>query len=172
MNEKSLNQKGVLDDKPTELIRLNVADPGFDTPDYIKEAISYALKSGYTHYSGVKGLLELREALSEFYMKNYSIQVDPDSEILPTNGAGEALFIILFVLSQKGGEVVIPDPSYHGFIHKLSSLGMTPRYASLFKESGFRLDVEAISNAITEKTRAIFLCNPNNPTGVIYSKKE
>ena len=155
-----------------ELIKLSVADPGFDTPSYVKDAMDNALKLGYTHYSGTRGLTELREALSEFYSKNYSLEVNPDSEILPTNGAGEALFIILYALSRNGGEVIIPDPSYHGFIHKLPVVGLTPVYAHLRKDDGFTLDVESICNAISEKTRAIFLCNPNNPTGVVYSKRE
>ncbi len=149
-----------------------MADPGFDTPEFIKEAMKEALKMGYTHYSGTRGVNELREALSEFYSKNYSLEVDPDSEILPTNGAGEALFIILYSLSRDHGEVIVPDPSYHGFIHKLPVVGLKPVYASLRKSEGFALDVESIRNAINEKTRAIFLCNPNNPTGVVYSKKE
>lgn len=155
-----------------DLIKLSVADPGFDTPNYIKEAMTEALKGGFTHYSGTRGLEELRKALSEFYSKNYSLEVNPDSEILPTNGAGEALFIILYALSRNGGEVIIPDPSYHGFIHKLPVVGLTPVYAHLRKDNGFELDVDSIRDAINEKTRAIFLCNPNNPTGVVYSKKE
>lgn len=155
-----------------DLIKLSVADPSFDTPNYIKEAMTNALKEGYTHYSGTRGLDELRNALSEFYARSYSLEINPDTEILPTNGAGEALFIILYALSRNGGEVVIPDPSYHGFIHKLPVVGLTPTFAHLRKERGFELDIESIRNSISEKTRAIFLCNPNNPTGVVYSKRE
>lgn len=158
--------------KASELIKLSVADPSFDTPNYIKEAMNEALTKGYTHYSGTKGLQELRDTISRFYSKSHSIEVDPNSEILPTNGAGEALFIILYVLSRNGGEVIVPDPSYHGFIHKLPIVGLTPVFAHLRKDDGFALDIDSIRNAVSEKTRAIFLCNPNNPTGVVYSKEK
>jgi aspartate/methionine/tyrosine aminotransferase len=155
-----------------ELIRLSVADPGFDTPSYIKEALSDALSKGYTHYSGTRGLDVLRKALAEFYSKNYSVQVDPELEILPTNGAGEALFIILHTFARPGGEVIVPDPSYHGFLHKIPRVGLKTVFAPLSRDGEFRLNVDSIRRAITDRTQLLFLCNPNNPTGVVYSRKE
>ena len=155
-----------------ELIKLSVADPGFDTPPYIKQALTDALSLGYTHYSGTKGVELLRGALSEFYSKSYSAKIDPEREIVPTNGAGEALFIILHTFAEPGGEVIVPSPSYHGFLHKVPHTGMRTVYAPLSRDGEFRLDAASIERAITDRTKLLFLCNPNNPTGVVYTREE
>ena len=154
------------------MIRLSVADPSFVTPSVIRNAATTALDHEYTHYCGARGLEILRKAISEFYSEKYSLEVNPATQILPTNGAGEALYLILHAIAEDGKELIIPNPTYHGFIHKLEHFKLKPVFVPLDTRNGFVLDVDAISSAVNERTRAIFLCNPNNPTGVVYSKAQ
>ncbi len=154
------------------MIRLSVADPSFATPAVVKNALSDALEKGLTHYCGTRGLDFLRKSISESYLTRYGFEVDPTTQIIPTNGAGEGLYLILQAITKDGDEIIIPDPTYHGFIHKLHHFGAKPIFVPLRARSDFRLDIDAINSEVRERTKAIFLCNPNNPTGIVYGRDE
>lgn len=153
-------------------VNLRVADPSFDTPNEIKDCMKDALSRGLTHYYSTMGLEKLREEISRFYLESFSIRIDPAHEIMTTNGAGEGLYLILNSALRTGDEVIIPNPTYHGFIKKVLHGSVVPRFVPLYEPGSVDLNLKAIKDAVGEKTRAIYICNPNNPTGTVLSMRD
>ncbi|MGZ7070594.1 MAG: pyridoxal phosphate-dependent aminotransferase [Methanobacterium sp.] len=156
---------------PEDAINLSLGEPDFDTPHHIREAVKQALDDGFTHYTTNKGIIELREAISCKLADENKIESDPES-IIVTVGASEALHISLHALVNKGDEVLIPDP---GFICydpcvKLAEGKMIP--VELHEENEYRMTPENILNKITDRTKAIILNSPSNPTGGIMEKQD
>ncbi len=151
-----------------------VADPAFPTDERVKKAFEYAVDRGCTHYFPAAGFDEfaLQKAISKFYEREYGYKVDPLTEINPTHGAQEALSFSLHVTVKPGDEVIVPQPTYAAMIEKLPIFGAKTVFTPLIEGENWRLDLDAIKSSINERTRMIFICNPNNPTGVVYSKKE
>lgn len=154
-----------------DAINLSLGEPDFDTPLHIREAVKKALDESFTHYTANKGILELREAISCKLKDENEIEADPES-IIVTVGASQALYISLQALINKGDEVLIPDPgflSYDAFV-KLAEGKMVP--ISLKEENEFRMTAEDVLNKITDKTKAIILNSPSNPTGAVMHKED
>ena len=146
--------------------------PDFDTPEAIKAHVKDALDQGRcARYSLAPGLGELREQIAESLVEE-GMRYDPDGEILVTAGAIEAIAATLIALTEPGQEVIIPSPSYASYQQVIRLAGCVPRFAPLDEENNFDLDVDAIARRITPRTAAIFYCNPNNPTGTIYSRAQ
>ncbi len=154
-----------------DAINLSLGEPDFDTPLHIREAVKKALDDGFTHYTANKGIVELREAISCKFKEENKLEVDPES-ILVTVGASQALYISLQALVNKGDEVLIPDPgflSYDAFV-KLAEGKMVP--VSLKEENEFRMTPEDVLDKITNKTKALILNSPSNPTGAVMQKED
>ncbi|MDH4121760.1 MAG: aminotransferase class I/II-fold pyridoxal phosphate-dependent enzyme [Deltaproteobacteria bacterium] len=146
--------------------------PSFDTPETIKRAVAERMAEGLTaKYSLPLGLRALRERVA-VSLADQGMHYDPDSEIIITAGAIEAISATLLALTRPGDEIILPTPSYASYQQVIRLAGCKPVFVPLDEERNFDLDVEAIRKKITPATRAIFYCNPNNPTGTIYSKAQ
>lgn len=152
------------------IIHMEVGEPDFDTPQCIKEAACKALDDGHTHYTHSLGMIELREAISEHYLKTYSVSVDPD-KIVVSSGTSPAMFVMFSVLLEKGDQVIISDPHYACYPNFIKFVQGEPVTIPVYEEDGFQYRPEAIKEKITDKTKAIFINSPSNPTGNLLSKE-
>jgi len=151
---------------------LSWAKPTSDTPEHIKEAAVYAIKSGLVGgYSESSGLLELRERIVEKLKRDNNVNANV-SQILVTVGAIEGLAAAIMALIDPGDEVILPSPTYSTHIRQVVIASGKPVMVPLIEEEGFILDIEGIKNAITPKTKAIMYCSPSNPTGSVFSEKQ
>ncbi len=154
-----------------EIIHLEVGEPDFDTPEHIKEAAKKALDDNLTHYAPPQGLLELREAIAEDEKTRKGIDASPDN-IVVTPGAKPMIFFTIMVLSQKGDEVIYPDPGYTSYRSMIKLAGAKPVPLELKEENDFALDVDKLESIISSRTRIIILNTPHNPTGSILTMKD
>lgn len=154
-----------------DVIILSIGDPDFATPDFITQAAIDALSAGDTHYTDIAGRPALRQAIAERYSQRLGRSVPADN-VIAVAGAQNALFMASMCLLQAGDEVVVLDPMYVTYEATLKASGATLVRATCFPEDGFRLREAALKSAITPRTRAIFLSNPNNPTGVVLDRQE
>jgi aminotransferase len=151
---------------------LSWAKPTTDTPEHIKEAAQAAIKDGLVGgYSENAGLPRLREEIVKKLARDNNLKADI-SEILVTVGAIEGLAAAVMAVIDPGDEVILPSPTYSTHIRQVVIASGKPVMVPLIEDEGFRLDVDAIKQAITPKTKAIMYCSPNNPTGTVYSEEE
>ena len=159
--------------KYDNVISLAQGIPTFDTPDHIKNRDKEFMDRGVTaRYSIVYGIAPLREAIAEKLRKEQNIFIDQDREIVITVGAAEALASTFISLCDPGDEVIIVAPSYASYTEMIKIAGGKPVEAELDEANAWRLSVENIKKKYTDKTKAVLMCNPNNPTGTIYSKDD
>ncbi|MES5325366.1 pyridoxal phosphate-dependent aminotransferase [Alcaligenes phenolicus] len=155
----------------SDLIHLEVGRPDADTPMAIKQAAADALMRGEVHYSDLRGVPALREALAAKLRKQNKLDVGPD-DVLVTNGLTHASFAAFFAILDEGDEVILLSPHYPQHIGKIELAGAHPVLVPLNKEQGFAIDAQAIEAAVTPRTRMVVLVNPANPTGRVYRRSE
>lgn len=151
-----------------DVIHLEVGEPDFDAPRCVKAAVCDAMDRGMTHYCHSLGLPELREAISEYYANTYGVSVDPN-RIVVTSGTSPAIFVLFSALIEAGEEVILSDPyyaCYPNFIRFLEGKVVT---VPVYEEDGFQYRPKAIQEKITDRTKAIFINSPSNPTGNLLS---
>jgi aspartate/methionine/tyrosine aminotransferase len=153
-----------------DVIHLEVGEPDFDTPECVKDAICRALRDGHTHYTHSLGMIELREAISEHYFTTYKTRVSPD-RIIITSGTSPAMFSLFSALLDKGDEVIISDPHYACYPNFIKFVQGKPVTVPVYEEDAFQYKPSAIKEKITEKTKAIFINSPSNPTGNLLSEE-
>ena len=146
------------------IIHLEVGEPDFDTPECIKEAAIRAIREGKTHYTHSLGVVELREAIAEDYHKRYRVEVSPD-QILVTSGTSPAMLLLFMSLLEPGEEVILPNPYYACYPNFVRMVEGKPVFANVYEEDGFQYRPEDIKPLIGQKTKAIFVNSPANPTG-------
>ncbi|MEW6670892.1 MAG: pyridoxal phosphate-dependent aminotransferase [Thermodesulfobacteriota bacterium] len=156
--------------KGISIIHLEVGEPDFDTPACIKEAACKALEAGYTHYTHSMGMVELREAICEYYAGTYGVSIHPDQVVI-TSGTSPAMFSLFAVLLEEGDEVIISDPHYACYPNFIKFMQGVPVTVPVFEKDGFQYKPEDIEKKITAQTRAIFINSPSNPTGNLLSEK-
>ena len=156
------------------VLRLTLGEPDFTTPDHVKEAAKAAIDANESHYTGMSGLLELRQAASQFVNEKYNLSYDPETEILVTIGATEALSATLTAILEEGDKVLLPAPAYPGYEPIVNLVG-----AEIVEidttENDFVLTPEMLERAILEQgnqLKAVILNYPANPTGVTYSREQ
>ena len=156
------------------ILRLTLGEPDFTTPDHIKEAAKAAIDANQSHYTGMSGLLALREAASQFVAEKYNLQYRPEDEILVTIGATEALSATLTAILEPGDLVLLPAPAYPGYEPIIKLMG-----ASVVEidttDNRFVLSPEVLEKALEEqgdRVKAVILNYPANPTGVTYFKEQ
>ncbi|HAO22993.1 MAG TPA: aspartate aminotransferase [Desulfobacteraceae bacterium] len=154
--------------KGIHIIHLEVGEPDFETPECVKRAACKALEDGHTHYTHSMGLVELREAISEYYHETYSVSVHPD-RIVITSGTSPGMFTLFAVLLDAGDEVIISDPHYACYPNFIRFMQGVPTTVPVYEEDGFQFRAEAIREKITDRTKAIFINSPSNPTGNLLS---
>ena len=155
-----------------DAISLGVGEPDFDTPWHIRDEGIYALEKGKTFYTSNAGLKELREEISKKVFDTRNVSYDPNGEILVTVGGSEAIDVGLRAIINEGDEVIIPEPSYVSYTPCAILADAKPVIIPLKAENDFRLTFDELKAAITNKTKAIILPYPNNPTGAIMEKKD
>ncbi len=155
-----------------DVISLGVGEPDFVTPWNIREAGIYSLENGHTHYSSNAGFIELREEISTYLHRKFSIEYNPVDEILVTVGGSEGIDAALRALVGPGDEVIIPEPSFVAYQGCTGFTGATPVTISLKQENDFKLTAAELEAAITDKTKVVIIPFPNNPTGAIMTKDE
>lgn len=155
-----------------DAISLGVGEPDFDTPWHVRDEGIYALEKGKTFYTSNAGLKELREEISKKVNETRNVLYDPNGEILVTVGGSEAIDIGLRAIINEGDEVIIPEPSYVSYLPCAILSDAKPVIIPLKAENEFRLTPDELKAAITNKTKALILPYPNNPTGAIMEKKD
>jgi aminotransferase len=155
-----------------DVISLGVGEPDFITPWHIREMCIHSLEKGQTSYTSNYGLPELRDELTRTYYRRYGLDYDPGSQILITTGVSEALDIAIRAVTNPGDEVIVVQPSYVAYVPSVILAGGKPVIVPTYRDDDFSLTAEALKPAITNKTKAIILNFPNNPTGAIMTKDE
>lgn len=152
---------------------LTQGEPDFDTPEHIKEAAWKSMREGYTHYVSPEGLEELRVAIAQKLSAENGVAADPKSEIIVTNGAKLGLFLAIMSLIEPDDEVLLPDPAYGQYAQIVQIAGGKSVFVSCEEKGGrFVLPAEEMAKKITNKTKALIINNPDNPTGTVYTKEE
>ncbi|KEO81890.1 aminotransferase A [Tumebacillus flagellatus] len=152
-------------------ISLTLGQPDFPTPEHIKKAAQRAIETNRTVYTHNAGLLELRQAACNFVATRYGQQYDPETEVITTVGASEAIDIALRTILVPGSEVILPGPVYPGYEPIIKQCGGIPVYVDT-RETGFKITAVGIAEKLTDKTRAVLLPYPSNPTGVVMSRQD
>jgi|YNPNPStandDraft_1061719.scaffolds.fasta_scaffold03874_2 aspartate/methionine/tyrosine aminotransferase len=152
-----------------DAIHLEIGQPDFPTPPHIIEAAVRAAKYAYTGYTANAGLQELREAITVKLARENGLHVTPD-QVIVTIGAMEAVFASMAVLLDAEDEILIPDPGYGNFVMGARLLHGIPRRYPTLPEASFTPDFAALENLVTERTKALLINSPSNPTGAVYSE--
>lgn len=152
------------------VIDFTLGDPDYQTPVNVREAACKAIHAGKTKYSANAGLVELREIVSANIEKETGVKYNPTNEIIVTVGAMEGLFLALYSMLDEGDEVIIPAPYWINYEHMVLMCNGKPVIVDSSEENNFIVSAEQIKAAITDKTVAIVINSPNNPTGMVYDK--
>lgn len=153
-----------------DVISLGVGEPDFITPWHIREACIHSIEHGDTAYTSNYGLLELREEISKLYSQKYRVDYNPESETLVTTGVSEALDIAIRAVVNPGDEVIVVQPSYVSYVPSVIFAGGVPVPVSTKMSNNFKITAEELEDAITDKTKAVIINYPNNPTGAVMDK--
>jgi aminotransferase len=153
-------------------ISLGVGEPDYVTPWHIREAAIYSLEKGYTMYTSNAGMPELREELAVYLAAHCQVQYNPVSEILITTGVSEALDLAMRAIINPGDEVIMGDPCYVSYSPCVSLAGGKPVKVPIRVEDNFEIRAEDIVPRLTDKTKAILVGYPANPTGAMISREK
>lgn len=156
------------------IIKLTLGEPDFNTPEHVKQAGKKAINNNFSHYSGMAGLTDVRQAATYFMREKYNLTYQAESEVLVTIGATEAISASLLSILEAGDKVLMPAPIYPGYEPIITLANAIPVYIDI-SANQFILTPEMIQEAMDihgEQVKAIILNYPSNPTGVTYSKEE
>ena len=167
MSQKSAELKA----KGLDVINLSVGEPDFYTPENVKEGAIKAIEDNYSFYTPVAGYVSLREAISEKLKKENGLTYGVD-QIVCSNGAKQSVCNTILCLVNPGDEVIIPAPYWVSYSEMVKLAGGKNVIVYAGKEQDYKMTAEQLEAAITEKTKALILCSPSNPTGSVYTKEE
>ncbi len=167
MSQKSSELKA----QGVDVINLSVGEPDFNTPDHIKAAAIKAVEDNWSRYSPVPGYPELKNAIVSKLKNENGLDYAP-SQILCSNGAKQSVCNAIMALINAGDEVIIPAPYWVSYPQMVLLAEGTPVFVEATIEQDFKITPEQLEATITDKTRALILCSPSNPTGSVYSKAE
>lgn len=154
------------------VISLGVGEPDFVTPWSIREASIQSIEAGITSYTGNAGLPELRQEISAYLHKSFDVEYSPENEIIVTVGGSQAIDLAIRALVDPGDEVIIVEPTFVAYSPIVSLAGGIPVPVHTKAENEFKLQPEEIEKVVTDRTKAIIICSPNNPTGTMLRKEE
>jgi aminotransferase len=155
------------------VIVMSSGDPDFDPPDHIKQAAKKAIDEGFTHYAGYPaGLPELLEAIAHKLSRDSGMDVDPSKEILTVEGGHAGLVIAMETITRPGDEIIIADPHFYPFSRAVKYAGGVPVFVPVHDERDYRPSARDIENRLTDRTKAIVLNSPNNPTGAVMTRED
>ncbi|MEE8601698.1 pyridoxal phosphate-dependent aminotransferase [Euzebya tangerina] len=157
-----------------DAVNLGQGFPDFDPPSALVQAAEAAMAAGHNQYAPGRGVPSLRQAIADHDRRNYALDFDPDTEVIVTTGATEAMFASVQALVEAGDEVVVFEPVYDVYPAAIAMVGATVVGVPLrpVEEAGarvWRFDPDDLEAAVTERTRAILLNSPHNPTGTVFS---
>lgn len=154
------------------IISLGIGEPDFATPWHAREASVYYLEKGHTSYTSNWGMPVLREEIARYLARQYNLIYNPEKQLLVTVGVSEAVDLALRVVLCPGDEVLIPEPAFVSYSPCTVMAGGTPVPLATKMKDEFRLTPQALEAAITERTKALILSYPNNPTGAIMRRED
>jgi aspartate aminotransferase len=158
-----------LEAKGRDIIHLEIGEPDFDTPENVVEAGVKALKSGWTHYGPSAGLPQLREAVAKYVSETREVSVSPE-EVVIVPGGKPVIFFVALALLEQDDEVLYANPGYPIYESMIDFLGAEAVPIHLCEEREFRLDIDELSESITDRTKLIILNSPHNPTGGVLDE--
>lgn len=171
LNLSGIRKMMALAQKIPDVIHLEIGEPDFETPAYIREAVKADLDSGaYTHYTPVAGFPELRRALAARLQRDNGLTVDPDGEVIVTVGGAGALYAAIVALVNPGEEVLLPDPGYPQYAQIVLCAEGVPVYYPLREQNAFRPDMAELRGLVSPRTKLIVINSPQNPTGGVLDK--
>jgi aspartate/methionine/tyrosine aminotransferase len=150
-------------------IVLGRGDPDFDTPEHIIDAARDAMEDHSTDPLPPEGILPLREAIADRVERVNDIDVDPETEVVVTNGGQEALFLMVQTALGPGDEMVVPEPNYNTYVDALEFAGGEKASVETYPDEDFRIEPDRVRGAITDRTQALLMVSPNNPTANVIS---
>ncbi|WP_216697099.1 aminotransferase class I/II-fold pyridoxal phosphate-dependent enzyme [Anaerostipes faecalis] len=155
-----------------DAISLGVGEPDFDTPWRVREEGIYSLEKGRTFYTSNAGLKELRFEISKYLHRKYQMEYHPCHEILVTVGGSEGIDITMRTILNPGDEVIVAQPCFVSYVPCILMAGGVPVVVNLQEKDRFKLRKEQLEEVVTDKTKAIFISFPNNPTGAVMTKED
>jgi aspartate aminotransferase len=160
---KELRARGV------DVISFGAGEPDFDTPARIKDAAVAAMQRGYTKYTEVGGVPEVRAAVCAKFKRDNGLDYTP-AEVVVSCGAKHTLFNLMVSVLDPGDEVIVPSPFWVSYPEQVKLVGGTPVAVATEESTGFDLDPEQVRRAVTPRTKVIIVNSPNNPTGAVFSR--
>jgi aminotransferase len=154
-----------------DMVRLELGEPDFDTPQNIKDAAIRAISAGKTKYTSGAGILELRKAISRKLENSNRISYDPAKEVLVSAGATSGINLALLASLDEGDEILVPNPGWATYVYAVRLVGANPVLYDLSSESSYSFDRDSVEKLVTPKTKAILINTPSNPTGAVFSTK-
>jgi aspartate aminotransferase len=158
-------------DEGKKIISFGAGEPDFSTPQNIQKAAIKAIKDGFTHYTTSSGIIELKKAIIKKLKLDNNLNYDVN-EIIISNGAKHSLYNTLMTLCNPGDEVILPTPCWVSYAEQIKLAQAKPIFVKTNPISQFQVLIKEIEKNITNKTKAILLNSPNNPTGAVYSKED
>ena len=155
-----------------DVISLGVGEPDFRTPWQVRSAGIRSLEKATTRYTSNRGLEELREGICDYVRRKYGIEYSPKSEVLITVGGSEAIDMAIRAITEPGDEIIIPQPSYVCYEPMTRLAGGVPVIVNTRAEDGFKLTARELRSVITDRTKAIILPYPSNPTGAVLDRED
>lgn len=153
------------------IIGFGAGEPDFNTPDFIIDSAKKALDIGFTKYTPAAGMVELKKAVCQKFLKDNSLEYDPQ-QIVVSSGAKSSLYHAICAIVDEGDEVILPVPFWLTYPELVKLAGGKVVYVTAEKENGYKMTASQFENAITDKTKCLILNTPNNPTGAVYSEEE
>lgn len=156
----------------TDAISLGVGEPDFPTPWHIRDAGIYSLEKGFTKYTSNAGMTDLRREICNYLCRRFDLHYDPDTQVLVTVGGSEGIDCAIRCITDPGDEVLIPEPSFVCYGPMVSLASGVPVAIPLVADNEFRVSPEQLLSVVTDKTKAIVLPYPSNPTGGIMQRED
>jgi aspartate aminotransferase len=166
-----LNLAAKLREQGRDIISLGAGEPDFDTPDHIKKSAINGINSGQTKYTAIDGTASLKKAIQKKFKKDNNLDYDHD-EIIVSSGAKQTLFNLCMGLLGHSDEAIIPSPYWVSYPDMVRIADAKPVFIDTGIENDFKISAEQLDNAISKKTKLLFLNSPSNPTGSCYSKND
>ncbi|MFD2870168.1 aminotransferase [Kurthia populi] len=154
------------------VISLGVGEPDFVTPWHVREEAIRSLEQGFTAYTPNAGLLELRQEIAQYMYNEFDVTYDPEHEVIVTVGASSAIDIAMRTILDPGDEVIVVEPCFVSYVPTVELAGGTAVTVQALQENDFKILPEQLEAVTTERTKAIMICSPNNPTGTMLSKAD
>lgn len=153
------------------IIGFGAGEPDFNTPEFIIESAKKALDIGFTKYTPAAGMVELKNAICNKFLKDNCLKYEPN-QIVISSGAKSSLYHAICAIVDEGDEVILPSPFWLTYPELIKLAGGTCIYVQTEKVNGYKMTAEQFMAAITDKTKCLILNSPNNPTGAVYSEEE